>query len=62
MNKFDKSWIEINQASNAIFCITPFSPQPLAKKRSGLARVLKAASLFVTTKYRLSTAWVIAKG
>lgn len=62
MNKFDKNWSEINQASNALFCITPFSPKPLAKPRSLFGRIVKTAYVFVTTKYRLSTAWVVAKG
>lgn len=60
-NKYDRSWKDLNHQSDDIVCITPFAPKPAAKAKRGLLRrTLRAAWLWATTKYRLSTAWAVA--
>lgn len=59
MNKYDRSWADLNRQSNFL-CITPFVPRPIKAKRSLAGRAMRAAWLWATTKYRLSTAWAVA--
>jgi hypothetical protein len=61
MKRFDKGWADLNHQSDDYRCITPFSPKPVPKvKRGVFRRTLRAAWLWATTKYRLSTAWAVA--
>lgn len=60
LGKYDKSWAELNHQSDDFVCINPFVPKPIKAKRSLAGRTLRAAWLWATTKYRLSTAWAVA--
>jgi len=60
MNKHDKSWADLNHQSDDFVCINPFAPKPIKAKRSFARRTLRAAWLWATTKYHLSTAWAVA--
>lgn len=61
LSKFDKSWADLNHQCDDFVCIQPFAPKNINKyKRSLLGRAVKAAWLWATTKYRLSTAWTVA--
>lgn len=60
-SKYDKSWADLQHQADDYLCITPFAPKPAAKAKRGLLRrTLRAAWLWATTKYRLSTAWAVA--
>ncbi|MDO9233048.1 MAG: hypothetical protein Q7U15_06045 [Methylotenera sp.] len=61
MNRFDKSWAQLQHQSDDFVCIQPFAPKPIYKRKASLVRrIFKAMWLCATTNYRLSTAWAVA--
>lgn len=60
MNKFDKSWAQLQHQSDDLFCLNPFAPKPIKPKRSPMRRTIRTVWLFVTTKYSWTTSWHVA--
>jgi hypothetical protein len=60
--RYDRGWAQLQHQSDDIACITPFAPKSKFNqyKRGFIGRVLRTAWLYMTTKYRLSTAWAAA--